>query len=199
MSSCERLRPLIFRVVEGEASALEALEVAKHLPGCTACRIRLSKERRLAGVLERIEEPLGVEEGFVARVMNALPEGPPPGAAEALRRGIRRGLKLVAFGGGMLLAAGAAVRLFGAELSGRPLVLLPQGGVEGAERLLEGLGGAARLALVTAGRLVQDWPAPLPGPAAALPMLGLLALATAAAVGTGSMLLALAARSLTRR
>jgi hypothetical protein len=199
MSSCERLRPSIFRVVEGEASAREALEVAEHLPGCTACRIRLSRERRLAGALERIEDPLHAGEGFVARIMNALPEGPPPGAAEALRRGVRRGLKLVAFGGGALLAAGTAVRLLGTEFSGRPLALLPQGGLEGAERLLSGLGGAARVVLMTAGRFAQDGSAQMLGPAAAVPMLAMLALAAMAAVGTGSMLLALAARSLRRR
>jgi len=49
---CEAIRPLLPRVADGEASPAEAMETACHLSDCTACRILLARERRLAEMLE---------------------------------------------------------------------------------------------------------------------------------------------------
>jgi hypothetical protein len=101
---CERLRPLIYRVAEGEAGPDEALVVGRHLPDCTVCRIRLAREVRLARLVAEMGEPIEVDENFLQKVMSSLPEGPPPKVATVDRRGKRRGLKLAGF----LLAVGLA-------------------------------------------------------------------------------------------
>jgi len=78
MGVCRQLRPLLDRVVDGEATPDEALVSARHLPQCTACRIRLARARRLAEMLEQgLDDPLQVGEEFVQNVMARLPEHPP--------------------------------------------------------------------------------------------------------------------------
>lgn len=75
---CAAIRPLLYRVAEGEADPDEALRTARHLGDCTACRILLARERRLAELLEgEIEDRLPVDEGFVRMVMANLPHEPP--------------------------------------------------------------------------------------------------------------------------
>jgi anti-sigma factor RsiW len=86
VKNCQRIRPLLLRLADAEATPDEALLAARHLSDCTACRIQLARERRLAAMLEEdLEDPLQVGEEFVRRVMANLPQGPPP-----LRRRIRR-------------------------------------------------------------------------------------------------------------
>ena len=72
MRDCERILPVISRLAEGEASPQEALDGARHLPVCTACRILLARERRLAMLIEADLPDLPVGEGFVAAVMAKL-------------------------------------------------------------------------------------------------------------------------------
>ena len=102
MASCDGVRPLLSHVVEGELTPDEAMRVARHLSDCTACKIMLAREHRLAEMLERDLEDLPVGEEFVRSVMDTLPQGPPP-----RRRGRRgwRGLKLAGSLG--FLGAGA--------------------------------------------------------------------------------------------
>ena len=78
MVTCKIIQPLLNRVAEGEASPEEAMLTARHLPDCTACRIVLARERRLAEMLEQgLDDPLQVGEEFVQSVMANLPREPP--------------------------------------------------------------------------------------------------------------------------
>lgn len=135
---CEQIRPLLFKVAEGEAAPDEALEVGRHLPDCTVCRIRLAREVRLEQLVSEMDEPIEVDERFLEQVMASLPEGPPPKRA-ALRSGnTRRGLKLAGF-----IIAFAMLGASGYHLSpaiGNVAVLpeLPSMEFEGFARLLGG-------------------------------------------------------------
>ena len=85
MSRCVSHAPLLSRVAEGEASPEEAMRAARHLSDCTACRINLARERRLAAILEDgLEDPLPVGEDFVRAVMDNLPAEPPKPSAGLL-------------------------------------------------------------------------------------------------------------------
>ncbi|MCP3978950.1 MAG: hypothetical protein GY716_06405 [bacterium] len=96
MTRCDQVRPLVHCVVEGETTPEEAMLVARHLPACTACKILLAKERRLARMLEQEMEDFPVSEDFVQSVMDSLAEVPEPKTATTKRR---RGLKLAALAG----------------------------------------------------------------------------------------------------
>ena len=90
MRICQRLRPVLSRVAEGEASPDEAMLTARHLSDCTACRIHLARERRLAAMLEEdLEDVLHVGEEFVQAVMANLPKGPPPPLGKTGRSRVR--------------------------------------------------------------------------------------------------------------
>ena len=91
MDACHRIRPLLSRYSEGEVSPHDAMQVARHLPDCTACRIVLARERRLAEMLDGELNDLPVGEEFVRQVMATLPQDPPP-TPEPRRR--RRGLAI---------------------------------------------------------------------------------------------------------
>ena len=75
MSDCRRLQPVLFKVVEGDARPEEALEVGRHASRCTACRIRLARQRRIARMVGEMGEPIEVDESFLQRVMTSLPAG----------------------------------------------------------------------------------------------------------------------------
>lgn len=90
---CKQIAPVLYRVAEAEATPDEAMRTARHLSDCTACRILLAREVRLAAMLEEgLTDPLQVGEDFVRTVMDNLPQGPPP----ARSRRDRRTLKLLA-------------------------------------------------------------------------------------------------------
>ncbi len=89
MHSCDEIRPFLGRYNEREANPEEAIIVARHLSECTACRIQLARERRLAEMLSRELDDLPVGEDFVQSVMATLPKDPP-----TRRRRRRRHLKL---------------------------------------------------------------------------------------------------------
>ena len=95
MATCDTVRSLLGRVAEGEATPDEAMRSARHVSGCTACKILLAREHRLAEMLEQnLEDPLTVGEDFVEAVMANLPNDPPP--APRPKRA-RRALKLACF------------------------------------------------------------------------------------------------------
>jgi predicted anti-sigma-YlaC factor YlaD len=141
MSRCERLRPQLSRVAEGEANPVEAMRVARHLPDCTACRIQLARERRLAAMLEEeLSDPLFVGEDFVRAVMAHLPSESP----RALRRRRRGILRLAGIGGLLVLAPALAPR--GLPSLGRgPLAGLAGADLDAAERLAQVAASAARM------------------------------------------------------
>ena len=92
-NSCKVVAPVLFRVADAEASPREAMLAAQHVSDCTACRITLAREVRLAAMLEeRLDDPLQVGEDFVQGVMDNLPQGPPPPPRRAEQK--RRALKL---------------------------------------------------------------------------------------------------------
>jgi hypothetical protein len=136
------------RAVEGEVSPSESLTLARHLPRCTACRILLARERRLAEMLDAIEDTLPVDREFAASVMGALPEGPPPEPASALVRARRRGLGIAGVVG--LVGLGTAVLSQLTRLGpGRgPLPGLPHFTLEEMDSLLEIFGGLVRLVML---------------------------------------------------
>jgi anti-sigma factor RsiW len=78
MKDCDRLLPIMFKVVEGEADPDEALDVGRHVTDCTVCRIRLARQRRIAQMVDEMGEPIEVDESFLSQVMASLPDGPPP-------------------------------------------------------------------------------------------------------------------------
>ena len=90
MVDCKQLAPLLSRVAEGEAAPDEAIRAARHLSDCTACRISLARERRLAAMLEDgLEDSLPVGEDFVQSVMDKLPAEPPRATRPSRRRHLR--------------------------------------------------------------------------------------------------------------
>ena len=89
---CDAVRPLLHGVAYGESGPHDAILTAHHVSDCTACRILLARERRLAAMLDSgLEDHLRVGEEFLQAVMAHLPQGPPP---PALPRTERRRLKL---------------------------------------------------------------------------------------------------------
>jgi len=185
---CNSLAPLLYRVAEGEAAPDEAMRSARHLSDCTACRILLARERRLAAMLEEgLDDPLQVGEEFVQAVMATLPQGPPPAPtrkSESARR--KRGmLKLAGLAGLIgivpLLAAARGTGDLPQALawSLRPVLEAPlaDGLADGALRL----GGLVVLVL---DRLASGFP--LPADIGFGGVLSVLALALAAVAGAAS-------------
>jgi len=178
--TCRELAPLLCRLAEGEATPKEAMRSARHLSDCTACRITLARERRLAAMLEQgLEDPVPVGEDFVRAVMETLPLGPPPAPR---RRCARRHLKLAG-----LLALSALAPLIsssphGAESAGEGLSgLLPLPQVPIADGLADGVLHLSGLLLTAVDRLAAaaalGGDLPLPGLVAGLALVP-LALAT---------------------
>jgi hypothetical protein len=206
VSDCDRIRPLLFRIAEGEASPDEAMLVGRHVADCTTCRILLAREKRLACMLEDDLDDLPVVEGFVEAVMATLPEGPPPGSEEGSsgrRRRRWRGLKLAALFG--VLAASGLTLWQQLTLPGaRAGVALAAPSLEQADAVAQALAGLLRIVLVTLEALQSltaglsfDLPA-LSGGSGGL---GLLALAATVLLGVGlcgATVVVLAARLLLR-
>jgi hypothetical protein len=185
--ACERLRPVLFRVAEGEASPEEALLAAQHVPTCTGCRILMHREHRLASLLEGLADPVGVDEAFLSDVMGAIPHEPPPRRRVVLR--VIAGTGVFAL---LLLLGSWSPGSGGAGTGSLPLAL-PD--LHGGDRLAEGLAGLAQLVAAAAAHAGASLAPALPS----LPHLHLLALALApllmGAAVVGSMLLLLAAHS----
>ncbi len=150
MSSCAALAPVLSRLAEGEASPEESLRIARHLPDCTSCRIVLARERRLAGMLEAMADPIAADDGLLRGVMASLPDGPPPAIARIVRR---HGLKIAGVAGAVGLACLLGMRVAHVALEGSGLPLLPRMGLEGTAPLLEGLVGVARLVILLLDRV----------------------------------------------
>ena len=181
---------MLSRLAEGEAAPDEALRLARHLPDCTACRILLASEVRLAGMLDGLDDSIAVEEGFLQRVMDSLPADPPPVARRRWS-----GLKLAGFAGALLVVGAAASRLAALFADGRLVPLVPRIEIANTEHLLEALAGVARLVGMVLDRVGANLAPDLPtlhlyariGLAALLP--------AAAALLTVSTLVALLARA----
>ncbi len=144
--SCPELSAVIGRTVDGEATPDESLRLARHLSECTACRIVLARERRLAEALNEMEDAAIDDEALRARIMDSLANRASPRRGTLPRTVFRRGLRLAVW-----LAAVPALEfvrqlLWRFDGSGFGLVLRPPD-VERATGLLSGLAGAAASAL----------------------------------------------------
>jgi anti-sigma factor RsiW len=195
MHDCDPIRPLLYRVAEGEVTPDEAILVARHLPDCTACKILLARERRLARMLEEELDDLHVGEDFVESVMSTLPDGPPPALDERSKRRKWRGLKLAGLLGVSLTAGLSVWQQFAVGGGGARLVISPPS-LERAT--LETLLGLIRVVLVTldaaTGGLSLQLPSPGGGVGALVGLASLMVIGGAMATA----LLLVAARSLVR-
>lgn len=112
MRGCRGIRPWIVRSVDGDLQPREALGLARHVATCTACRIVLARESRLACMLDEADDAFSVDESFFGAVMASLPERPlPPGLPSSRRARWRRGLRLATLGSVAVLGAGLAARV----------------------------------------------------------------------------------------
>lgn len=195
MATCEQIKPLLYHVAECDAAPDEAMRVARHLPDCTACRILLARERRLAAMLERDLEDLPADEEFVKTVMETLPAGPPPMPAGRKKW---RGLKLASLAG-LLYGGMIALSRGGFGLGGPgPGPSLPSFDPESAQGAGEGLLQLVYIAVAAMRSVATQLPIDLPSSAGLFQGLLLLLLAAGGALVAGSTLLAVAARSLAR-
>jgi len=87
---CHEVRPLLHGVAYHEAGPRDAILAARHVSDCTACRILLARERRLATMLDDgFEDHVSVGDEFLQTVMAQLPHGPPPARGWTLRRKLK--------------------------------------------------------------------------------------------------------------
>lgn len=111
MNRCRRIRPWIVRSVDFDLEPGEAIRLARHLVTCTACRIVLARESRLAEILDGADDVFSVDETFFEAVMASLPDRPlRPGIELPRKTSWRRGLRLAAWGSVTTLGAALATR-----------------------------------------------------------------------------------------
>ncbi len=188
MNDCRELRTILFRIAEGEGSPDEAMRCARHLPDCTACRILLARERRLAEMLEdRLTDPLSVGEDFVESVMAKLPSEPP----RPTRPGRRRAFKLAGFAA-VLGILPLALRGFFVEW-GTPVAGLFRPEIPGAEGAIEPWIVPSQWFLSAVGTIALELPNMLRGFSHSV-TLGTLVLLPVAALLVAAGMLAVATR-----
>jgi predicted anti-sigma-YlaC factor YlaD len=145
MKACDSLRSTLSRIAEGETRPDEALRVARHLSDCTACRILLAREMRLAEMIEGLRDPDFDEQAFLDRVMRALPHELP--AAVEPRR-LKRRLRLACTAGAAMLAGVTAARLIplATDVVGTRLSFPARIDLESLGEVLASVAGLGRLA-----------------------------------------------------
>jgi anti-sigma factor RsiW len=196
--SCQSIVPVLFRVAEGEATPDEAMRTARHLSDCTACRILLARERRLAAMLDDgLDDPLQVGEDFVRAVMDTLPQGPPPRPRRKRRE--RRALKLASVAGLIGLARLLAAVQGATEIpNGTVWSLIPRLDAPLADGTAEATQRLGGLLLTALDRLAAGLPLlgelPVSGLAAGLAFVPVALLATLVSVSA----IALAMRGILR-
>jgi len=195
MTRCDKIRPLLHCVADGEAAPREALAVARHISDCTACRIRLARERRLAEVLDEGLADLPVDERFVDAVMARLPREPRPVRS---RRRRRRGLRLAGLFGLIALPALALGRLLAMAGPGAVEPRIPVLGPETAEGVLGRLTGLVQVLALALDTVSAHLPRLLGTPPGPHELIAAVAVVVVVSLAAGSALLALAARSLLR-
>ena len=152
MNACDRIRPWIARSVDGELLPDEALRLARHLATCTACRIVLARESRLAAMLEGVDDACSVDESFFEGVMASLPEFPghPVGAVGGRKARLRRGLRLAAWGSVVAVGWGLAARILPSLSMDVATPSMPRFTPDETERLITLIGSAAQWIRMTA-------------------------------------------------
>jgi anti-sigma factor RsiW len=151
MNRCRRVQPWIVRSVDSDLHPDEALGLAKHLATCTACRIVLARESRLAEILDGADDSVGVDEHFFGAVMASLPDRPVRPAVEMARKARwRRGLRLASWGFVAALGAGLAARALGSLHLDMSTPAMPRFSPEDADGLISIIGSAAQWIRMTA-------------------------------------------------
>lgn len=182
MSRCRRDPSLVLRSVEGDLTPAEALRLARHVEACTACRIVLAREARLARMLDELHDPVEVDETFFQAVMASLPDRPAlPSAEAAARARRRRGLKLAGLTSLTALAFGLASRIAPTVRLDLAAPSMPRFSPEETSVWLSFLGSAARWVSMTAQSLAWTGSTEALGPRT-LGVLGLEAAMMGAAV-----------------
>ncbi|HJQ99458.1 MAG TPA: zf-HC2 domain-containing protein [Candidatus Polarisedimenticolaceae bacterium] len=189
MTTCDRARPLIVRSVEGELAPRSALRLARHVEACTTCRILLARERRLAQMLDGLDDVVPVDASFLDAVMASLPDRPSPtGPVPTRRERLRRGLRLAGLCAGLVAGGGLAARFLPFLRFDLATPAMPRFAGDETESWLSVVGSAAQWVRMTAQTL--SWSIP-PGVVAKLAITlaieavvvgGVVALATSAAV-----------------
>ena len=151
MSRCRGHRDLIVSSLEGEIAPADALRLARHLHGCTACRIFMARESRLAGMLADLGDPVEVDERVFEAVRAALPDRAPGPSRRG--RSTRRGLKLAASASVVVLAAALVTRLIPSLRFDLAAPSLPRFSPEETDGWLSLFGSAAQWVRVTAQSL----------------------------------------------
>jgi hypothetical protein len=151
MTGCRRIRPLIVRSVDGDLEPGEALRLASHLTTCTACRIILARESRLAAMLDGAADAVNVDESFFVTVMASLPDRPVRPALEPVRDSRRkRGLRLASWGAIAALCGGLAARVLPSLRLDVATPALPRFTPDDADGLISMIGSAAQWIRMTA-------------------------------------------------
>ena len=151
MNSCDRIRPWITRSVDGELTPDEALRLARHLTTCTACRIVIARESRLAAMLEDVDDACNVDESFFEGVMASLPEFPGRSVRTASRKARwRHGLRLATWGSVLAVGAGVAARVLPSLRLDVATPAMPRFTPDDTERLISLIGSAAQWVRMTA-------------------------------------------------
>jgi hypothetical protein len=195
-NDCNAVRPLLPRIADGEASPAEAMLCARHLSDCTACRILMARERRLAAILEEeLEDCLLVGEDFVRDVMANLPKEPPP---RPKAKKARRNLRLAGYVGLLFGLSALVVRGMELATSHIPTLALPRLETTGSDGGFESLLDLSRLLLVVAEFIGRHLPAVELSPIGLGGLLAATLFATAACGVGGTTLIALASHRISR-
>jgi predicted anti-sigma-YlaC factor YlaD len=188
--TCERLRPLLYQVAEGEAGPEEALAMARHLAHCTACRIVLAREHRLLAMLDLgLDDVLPIDDEFAPAVMARIPE------ARRRRHGSKlRVLKLAGLAAWIVAVSFAASHVdFTVPRNVRTAVPRWAAGSDTAgPGALDGIGAALRVAVdvlrASSAAALPAQSVPIAGTAALLLLIGLsIPAAAATALGLASL------------
>ena len=151
MNRCRRIRPWITRSVDSDLEPAEALRLARHLATCTACRIVLARESRLAEVLDGADDGFRVDENFFGAVMASLPDRPARTGVDLSRKTRwRRGLRLASWGSVATLGAGLATRALTSLRLDMAAPAMPRFTPDDADGLISLIGSAAQWIRMTA-------------------------------------------------
>jgi hypothetical protein len=98
MNNCETLRDDLKAYLDGELAFARRLAVRRHLARCASCREEVTVMEKLEKEL-RAEKPGALEPALRARILDAVPDGPPePAPVGPLPRSALRIRPLVAWG-----------------------------------------------------------------------------------------------------
>jgi hypothetical protein len=151
MIGCRRIRTWIVRSVDFDLEPAEALRMARHLETCTACRIVLARETRLAQMLDGADDACAVDESFFDAVMASLPDRPVRPAVEVSRRTrMHRGLRLAVWGAIAALGAGFVSRALTSLHLDVAAPAMPRFTPDDTDGLISVIGSAAQWIRMTA-------------------------------------------------